>query len=121
MLARQYVRVERQVPLTPLQVTLYNAVRDSVEFRQMREAVERNGVARSQTHIFAALTKLQNICNHPAIEAGLGQYRSALPADSGKLDLLQAEAVLAVVDARSPGELSSALDRLAGGRTAAAA
>ena len=81
--------VERQVPLTPLQVTLYNAVRDSVEFRQMREAVEQHGVARSQTHIFAALTKLQNICNHPAIGSGLASPRSALPADSGKLDLLQ--------------------------------
>ena len=34
---------------------------------------------------------------------------------AGKLDLLQAEAVLAVVDARTPAELSLALDRLAGG------
>lgn len=34
---------------------------------------------------------------------------------SGRLDLLQAEAVLAVVDARSPEELSAALDRMAGG------
>ena len=83
------ILVERQVPLTPLQVTLYNAVRDSAEFRQMREAVERDGVARSQTHIFAALTKLQNICNHPAIETVGVLARSALPADSGKLDLLQ--------------------------------
>ena len=89
--------VERQVPLTPLQVTLYNAVRDSVEFRQMREAVEEHGVARSQTHIFAALTKLQNICNHPLIGSGLASPRSALPADSGKLDLLQ-ELIEEVVD-----------------------
>ena len=34
---------------------------------------------------------------------------------AGRLDLLQAEAVLAVVDARTPGELTEALDRLAGG------
>lgn len=34
---------------------------------------------------------------------------------AGRLDLLQAEAVLAVVDARTPGELSAALDRMAGG------
>jgi tRNA modification GTPase len=34
---------------------------------------------------------------------------------AGRLDLLQAEAVLAVVDARSPAELSAALDRMAGG------
>lgn len=89
--------VERQVPLTPLQVTLYNAVRDSVEFRRMRDEVEQHGVARSQTHIFAALTKLQNICNHPLIGSGLASRRSALPADSGKLDLLQ-ELIEEVVD-----------------------
>lgn len=34
---------------------------------------------------------------------------------AGRLDLLQAEAVLSVVDARTPAELSVALDRLAGG------
>lgn len=34
---------------------------------------------------------------------------------SGRLDLLQAEAVLAVVDAQTPAELSVALDRMAGG------
>lgn len=34
---------------------------------------------------------------------------------AGRLDLVQAEAVLAVVDARTPAELSVALDRMAGG------
>jgi tRNA modification GTPase len=34
---------------------------------------------------------------------------------AGRLDLMQAEAVLAVVDARTPAELSVALDRMAGG------
>lgn len=34
---------------------------------------------------------------------------------AGKIDLLQAEAVVAVVDARTPEELSTALDRMAGG------
>jgi tRNA modification GTPase len=34
---------------------------------------------------------------------------------AGKIDLLQAEAVVAVVDARTPQELSQALDRMAGG------
>ncbi len=91
------ILVERQVPLTPLQVTLYNAVRDSVEFRRMRDEVEQHGVARSQTHIFAALTKLQNICNHPCFVSGIAHPRSALPADSGKLELLQ-ELIEEVVD-----------------------
>lgn len=41
---------------------------------------------------------------------------------AGRLDLVQAEAVLGVVDARTPEELSAALDRMAGGagRTLAA-
>jgi len=34
---------------------------------------------------------------------------------AGRLDLAQAEAVLAVVEARTPAELSAALDRMAGG------
>jgi tRNA modification GTPase len=34
---------------------------------------------------------------------------------AGRLDLLQAEAVLAVVDARTPDELAAGLDRMAGG------
>ena len=34
---------------------------------------------------------------------------------SGRIDLLQAESVVAVVDARTPAELSMALDRMAGG------
>ena len=34
---------------------------------------------------------------------------------AGRLDLLQAEAVLGVIDARAPEELSAALDRMAGG------
>ncbi|MFM7207552.1 MAG: GTPase [Planctomycetaceae bacterium] len=38
---------------------------------------------------------------------------------AGRLDLVQAEAVLGVVDARSPAELAAALDRLAGGAGAA--
>ncbi len=48
--------------------------------------------------------------------AGEFSLRSFL---AGRLDLLQAEAVLAVVDARTPAELSVALDRMAGGVGAA--
>jgi tRNA modification GTPase len=40
---------------------------------------------------------------------------------AGRLDLVQAEAVLGVVDARTPEELASALDRLGGGAGAALA
>lgn len=73
------------------------------------------------------LAELQLPCSQPLLEAVIGEAcrlgaRLARGGEftlraflAGKLDLLQAEAVLAVVDARSPGELSQALDRLAGG------
>ncbi len=53
-------------------------------------------------------------CRHGARLARGGEFtlRAFL---AGRLDLVQAEAVLAVVDARSPDELAAALDRMAGG------
>jgi len=53
-------------------------------------------------------------CRHGARLAKGGEFtlRAFLV---GRLDLLQAEAVLAVVDARTPAELAAALDRMAGG------
>jgi tRNA modification GTPase len=53
-------------------------------------------------------------CRHGARLARGGEFtlRGFL---AGRIDLLQAEAVLAVVDARTPQELTTALDRLAGG------
>ncbi len=53
-------------------------------------------------------------CRHGARLARGGEF-SLRGFLAGRLDLLQAEAVLAVVDARSPAELSAALDRMAGG------
>jgi tRNA modification GTPase len=57
-------------------------------------------------------------CRHGARLARGGEFtlRAFL---AGRLDLLQAEAVLAVVDARTPAELAAALDRMAGGAGAA--
>lgn len=53
-------------------------------------------------------------CRHGARLARGGEFtlRAFL---AGRLDLVQAEAVLGVVDARTPAELSAALDRLGGG------
>lgn len=53
-------------------------------------------------------------CRHGARVARGGEFtlRAFL---AGRLDLVQAEAVLAVVEAGTPAELSAALDRLAGG------
>lgn len=53
-------------------------------------------------------------CRHGARLARGGEFslRSFL---AGRLDLLQAEAVLAVVEAKTPAELAAALDSMAGG------
>ena len=73
------------------------------------------------------LAELQLPCSTPLVDAVVAECcrRGARLARggeftlraflSGRLDLVQAEAVLAVGDARSPEELSLALDRLAGG------
>ncbi len=57
---------------------------------------------------------VQEACRLGARLARGGEFslRSFL---AGKIDLLQAEAVVAVIDARTPQELSQALDRMAGG------
>jgi len=53
-------------------------------------------------------------CRHGARLARGGEF-SLRAFLAGRLDLVQAEAVLGVVEARSPEELASALDRMAGG------
>ena len=57
---------------------------------------------------------LEQICQHGARMAEPGEFtlRAFL---SGRLDLTQAEAVLAVIDARQEKELGRALEQLAGG------
>ena len=57
-------------------------------------------------------------CRHGARLARGGEFtlRAFL---AGRLDLLQAEAVLGIIDARTPEELAVALDRMAGGAGAA--
>lgn len=53
-------------------------------------------------------------CSHGARLARGGEF-SLRAFLAGRIDLVQAEAVLAVVDARTPDELATALDRMAGG------
>ena len=53
-------------------------------------------------------------CRHGARLARGGEF-SLRAFLAGRLDLLQAEAVLAVVEAKTPAELSAALDSMAGG------
>jgi tRNA modification GTPase len=53
-------------------------------------------------------------CRHGARLARGGEF-SLRGFLAGRLDLVQAEAVVGVVDARTPAELAAALDRMAGG------
>lgn len=61
---------------------------------------------------------IADVCRHGARLARGGEFtlRAFL---AGRLDLVQAEAVLGVVDARTPEQLADALDRLGGGAGAA--
>ena len=52
--------------LTPVQASLYADVLASVR-RDVYAAVETKGFARSRIEILAALTKLRQVCNHPAL------------------------------------------------------
>jgi tRNA modification GTPase len=73
------------------------------------------------------LAEVQLPCSQPLVDAVIAEAcrqgaRLARGGEftlraflSGRLDLVQAEAVLAVVDARTPGELAHALDRMAAG------
>jgi tRNA modification GTPase len=65
------------------------------------------------SHLLSAAV-VAEACRHGARPARGGEF-SLRAFLAGRLDLLQAEAVLAVVDATTPAELSVALDALAGG------
>ncbi|MHB1435736.1 MAG: DEAD/DEAH box helicase [Thermoplasmata archaeon] len=75
-------KVEQKVfcPLTPEQATLYEAtVRDMLERIEQASGMERRGL------VLSALTKLKQVCDHPAL---LLHDRSAVPGRSGKLERL---------------------------------
>ncbi|HXQ48379.1 MAG TPA: DEAD/DEAH box helicase, partial [Thermoplasmata archaeon] len=68
--------------LTPEQATLYEAtVADMLDQIAKSDGMERRGL------ILAALTKLKQVCDHPAL---LLHDRSAIPGRSGKVERLEA-------------------------------
>jgi SNF2 family DNA or RNA helicase len=75
------VVTDRPVPLTPEQVTLYEAeVREAMETIRTKDGIERRGL------VLRLLTVLKQICNHPA------QYlkqKGPIPGRSGKLAALE--------------------------------
>jgi hypothetical protein len=84
------VELRQLCTLTPEQASLYRAVVDDMmeRLRDRRSPTRRNGV------VLAAMTRLKQICNHPAHLLGDG---SPLPGRSGKLARLE-ELLAQVVD-----------------------
>jgi superfamily II DNA or RNA helicase len=81
--------VDTSVELTPRQVKLYKQVLSGSQYRKLEEELDAKGVGRSQTHIFAVLTKLINICNHPILMKDDWDPSDAAVKDAGKLARLQ--------------------------------
>jgi len=76
------------------------------------------GMAAAELHVPGSLPLVDAVVGR-CIELGARLARggefSLRAFLAGRIDLMQAEAVIAVVDARSPEQLSQALDRLSGG------
>jgi SNF2 family DNA or RNA helicase len=72
------------VSMTQLQEDSYQAVLEDVR-GELFQTVEEKGFNRSRINVLAALTKLRQICNHPALILG----EDAKAHNSGKLDALR--------------------------------
>ncbi|TDS32303.1 DEAD/DEAH box helicase [Halanaerobium congolense] len=72
------------VSMTQLQEDSYQAVLEDVR-GELEQTVEEKGFNRSRINVLAALTKLRQICNHPALVLG----EEAQAHNSGKLDALR--------------------------------
>ena len=59
--------IDHEVELTRLQVQLSKDYLDSDASKKLLNEIDINGIGRSQTHIFAMLSKLRSICNHPVL------------------------------------------------------
>ncbi|MEI8330033.1 MAG: DEAD/DEAH box helicase, partial [Chlamydiia bacterium] len=70
-------------PLSPVQQELYTSYAQSAR-DELVKLVERDGFDRVQIHVLATLTRLKQICCHPAIFA----KEKAEPGDSAKYDML---------------------------------
>jgi SNF2 family DNA or RNA helicase len=81
--------LDHRAELTPRQAALYKQAIHSREYKKLVEELDSKGVARSAAHIFAVLTKLRNICNHPILLNEHWQSADATVEESGKLDLLR--------------------------------
>ena len=81
--------VDHRVELNPRQVKLYKQAINSREYKKLVEELDSKGVARSQAHILAVLTKLRNICNHPILLQDQWHPSDAEIEHSGKLEFLQ--------------------------------
>ena len=81
--------IDHEVELTRLQVQLYKDYLDSDAYKKMLNEIDANGIGRSQTHIFAMLSKLRSICNHPVLVNEDWSMAHVKAEDSAKLAYLE--------------------------------
>ncbi|MGI9459821.1 MAG: DEAD/DEAH box helicase, partial [Pirellulales bacterium] len=81
--------IENPVELSPKQVSAYQEALAGTEVQKLKDAIESQGVARSQTHIFSVINKLRNICNHPELLKEDFRNQDVRAEDSGKLEFLK--------------------------------
>lgn len=75
--------IDYHCQLSPIQEELYRSYANSAR-DELTKLVERDGFDKVQIHILATLTRLKQICCHPAIFA----KEKAEPGDSAKYDML---------------------------------
>ena len=81
--------IDHEVELTRLQVQLSKDYLDSDASKKMLNEIDANGIGRSQTHIFAMLSKLRSICNHPVLVNEDWSMAHVKAEDSAKLASLE--------------------------------
>ena len=81
--------IDHEVELTRLQVQLYKDYLDSDTYKEMLKEIDTKGIGRSQTHIFAMLSKLRSICNHPVLVNEDWSMAHVKAEDSAKLAYLE--------------------------------
>ena len=81
--------IDHEVELSRLQVQLSKDYLDSDASKKLLNEIDINGIGRSQTHIFAMLSELRSICNHPVLVNEDWSMAHVKAEDSAKLASLE--------------------------------
>jgi superfamily II DNA or RNA helicase len=76
---------DRIIELSEAQVRAYKSLLNTTETRALRQSIERNDYSSKSVHILALLTRLRQICGHPAL---IDRDPDRKATESSKLDAL---------------------------------